>query len=364
MDIHSKKFDSATHFKLNILREYLKEWFPVFLRKKKKFWKDIFVYDFFTGEGYDTDGNIGSPLIILNELISYQEDINNESLRLNVIFNDIDKTKIQKLQSNIKLEDYNFNVEFINEDFTELFNRIYPQMKAYGSINLPRFMFLDQYGVKYVTRDIFLKIANLKRTDFLFFISSHHIQRFADSEEFQKYINVNKKDFEGSKPYQCHRVIFDYFKSMIPKNMELYLAPFSLQKQENSKNVYGLIFGTHHLLGIEKFMNVAWGLDGVSGEANFNIDGAIIEGLTYDLFNPDPRAKKLQYFEQELVEKINNGKITTLKEAYIFTFNYGCKPNHANKILAELQKRGKIGNSIKLISSNIHKLDDNISLSS
>ena len=32
--------------------------------------------------------------------------------------------------------------------------------------------FLDQYGIKHITEDVFNKIINLKQTDFLFFISS------------------------------------------------------------------------------------------------------------------------------------------------------------------------------------------------
>lgn len=361
MDIHSQKFDSATNFKLNILKEYLKEWLPVFLRRKKKFWNNFFIYDFFAGEGFDTEGNKGSPLIILEELLQYQDDLLNENLNLKVIFNDIDFNKIKRLKSVVNEDDYNFKIQFLNKDFTLLFNEIYPSMIGDGRDKLPRFMFIDQYGVKYVTRDIFSKLADLKRTDFLFFISSHFVKRFSELEEFKKYIQVNKKDFDDTKPYQCHRVVFDYFKNMIPENKELYLAPFSLQK-ENSSNVYGLIFGTHNLLGIEKFLKLAWKFDGDAGEANFNIDEAILEGQTFDLFNPDTRAKKLQFFEKELIEQIKNKKIITLKEVYTFSFNYGCLPKHANDVLKELRKYGIIRKDLKLESSNIHKLDENIFL--
>lgn len=33
-DIHKKPFDSATEIKLKILRNYLREWFPVFFAGK------------------------------------------------------------------------------------------------------------------------------------------------------------------------------------------------------------------------------------------------------------------------------------------------------------------------------------------
>ena len=361
--MHSKNFNTITDFKQRITKAYLKEWFPTFLKKKKKYWKDIFVYDFFTGEEYDVSGDYwGSPLIILNELIPYQDNILNENLRLNVVLNDSDHDKIKKLTSNVILENYSFNIEFINEDFTELFHRSYPEMKKYGRINLPRLMFFNQQGVKYLTRDIFAKISDLKRTDFLLYTSSDSLDSYTNCKEFQKYLYTSGKDFDEHKPYQCHRIIFDYFKSMIPKNTEFYLSPFSLESKGNPKQVYGLIYGTRHLSSVEKFINSAWSLDGVCGEANFSIDGAIIEGSTYDLFNPSPRAKKLQYFKKDLVEAISDSNIRSLKDVYRYTFDYGCKPIHANKILSELQGQGKINNNVQLKSSNIYKLDDQISL--
>ncbi len=360
-DIHSNKFDDATQIKLLILREYLKKWLPVFLKRKIKFWKEITIYDFFAGEGFDTQNNPGSPIIILNELEIYQDDIKNEDINLKVILNDFDSSKTFKLKSRINFEKYNFEIEILNEDFTKLFYNIYPEIIQKSKKNLPRFMFIDQYGVKYVTKDIFTKIAELERTDFLFFISSDFVKRFSELAEFKQYIQIQKKEFNEKKPYQCHRVVFEYFKNMIPNGKELYLAPFSLQK-ENSKNVYGLIFGSHNPLGIEKFLKLAWKLDGNAGEANFNIDDAILEGHTFDMFNSDIRAKKLQLFEKELKLQIEQGEIITLKEVYLFTFNYGCLPKHANVVLEELAKRNFISRDLKLVSSNIHKLDKNITL--
>ena len=50
-DIHKKEFDDGTKIKLDIFREYLKEWLPTFTKRKEIIWKDIFIYDFFAGEG-------------------------------------------------------------------------------------------------------------------------------------------------------------------------------------------------------------------------------------------------------------------------------------------------------------------------
>ncbi len=358
-DLYREGFDTATKIKLHILQEYIKEWLPVFLKKKEKYWTDIFIYDFFAGEGYDDNENPGSPTIIIDELKEYSDIIEQEKINLNVIFNDIAKEKIEKLESRIGNQ-LPYSIEYKNKDFKDLFNEIYPEISKPQNTILPRFMFLDQYGIKYITPEVFAKLASLKRTDFIFFISSSFFPRFAEQEEFKRYLAINKEEFDNRKPYHCHRVIFEYYQSLLPTK-EFYLAPFSLKK-ETSNNVYGLIFGSNHALGIEKFMNICWKMDGVTGEANFNIDDDIVDGMSLDLFNQDTRPKKLQLLEKSIRNGIRDGSLKTLSSVYKYTYNFGCLPKQANEIIRELKKSDLIDKSLKLATSNIHRIDPDIKL--
>lgn len=74
-DIHKAPFDEGTKAKLSIFQDYLKEWLPVFLAKKEIYWNTINVFDFFAGPGSDSKGNKGTPLIILEELTPYIDNI-------------------------------------------------------------------------------------------------------------------------------------------------------------------------------------------------------------------------------------------------------------------------------------------------
>ena len=78
---------------------------------------------------------------------------------------------------------------------------------------------------------------------------------------------------------------------MIPENKEYFLAPFSIKKD---KNIYGLIFGSNHSFGIEKFLNISWKLNENSGDANYNIDEEEIAEGKLSLFPEDNKPKKLQ----------------------------------------------------------------------
>ena len=62
-------------------------------------------------------------------------------------------------------------------------------------------------------------------------------------------------------------------------------------------------------------------------------------------------------FETELIEHILNSKVNYKKQIYSFTFNFGCLPKHANKIVKKLIKENKIS-QLTLSSQRIHKLED------
>ena len=65
-NLHRKPFDQATREKLELYREYLREWLPVFINGSSV---DILqIFDFFAGPGFDVDGNPGSPAITCEEI--------------------------------------------------------------------------------------------------------------------------------------------------------------------------------------------------------------------------------------------------------------------------------------------------------
>lgn len=350
--MHKKPFDEGTLIKLEILRQYLRKWLPVFIKDHNRIWQKLAIYDLFAGAGADKDGTPGSPLIILDEIKLYCDEIVKRNISVLVVLNEGKKRKAKRLAEccNTTLENCKhvsgsnyicpckdapnccFKLLHADEDFQNLFQILQPQFKEFSKA--PQFMFLDQYGIKHVTRDIFSQIVCLERTDFLFFISSAFIARFIELPEFAAYIRLTRADFAENDSLHCHRVICDYYRSLVPDEIEYYIAPFSIKK---GKNVYGLIFASHNSLGLQKFLECAWATDPNTGEANFNIDkDPIVATGQLSMFEKENIVKKLDYYQNELTSWLQDSKRTNV-EIYKFSLLRGFLPRHTNDILKKME---------------------------
>lgn len=357
-DIHKKRFDEGTKAKLAIFKDYLKEWLPVFLAKKEIFYPIINIYDFFSGPGSDGFGNIGTPLIILNEIEQYKDLIVQKNLKVKLYFNEFDNSKFEALVSILQEDKYKslpLEIETDNLDFKIAFDKKYSEMGIKQSANL---LFLDQNGIKHITEEVFNKVINLKQTDFLFFISSSTIKRFTDHPNICQHIKLNEEEVEKTPYHKIHRLVLEYYKSLIPQNKSYYLAQFSLRK---NAGLYGLIFGSGHVLGIEKFITTCWNIDPERGEANFDIDEDNISPGQLDLFTGEvQKPKKVEYFEKELINNILSKKLKTDKDVYLYTVTNGIKIALGRQILRNLIKDNRIEKGNFDLSSKVCKKDANI----
>ena len=120
--------------------------------------------------------------------------------------------------------------------------------------------------------------------------------------------------------------------------------------------MYGLIFGSGHVLGIEKFLKTCWSIDPERGEANFDIDDDKIQEGQIDIFTKQvQRPKKVELFEKEIKKKILDMELKSDKEIYLFTITNGFLPKHTRKIISDLIKENKIKNSIFDLTTKVCK---------
>lgn len=366
-DINNKPFDDGTLLKLDIFRDCFREWFPVFVHNPTI--SHIFIYDMFAGSGKDSIGIDGSPLILLNEARGNKKQhcralSNIQSKKVYFGFNEFDLNKRTVLESLLRNNQsscqkdcllecpYTSSLFFQNEDFKKLFVNVNFR-RVLANPKYAKFVLLDQYGFKQIDEDVFVELVNSPTTDFIFFIASSFIKRFQTLPAVTKYFRENQIRFDESKPKECHRVIADYYRSLVPSDREYYIHAFTIQK---GKNYYGLIFGTNHSLGMEKFVKVCWKHDNMSGDSNCNIDDDYLPGTLF--FDQENSNKKLMVKDQ-IERHIMNGDITSNIEGLKYALTQGCEPKLFVEVISKLKKDHKISieGKFNCQSSNIHRVD-------
>lgn len=368
-NIHKTIFSEQTKLKLGIFRECFREWFPVFLHNP--YISNIFIYDLFAGSGTDVEGNYGSPLILLEEARGengqHCKYLSKENKKVVFAYNEYQKRKVKTLGENIQTffsdckancaEEscpYENNYHIKQSDFHELFQST-ALLNNLANNKYGKFLLLDQYGFKHVDDEVFIRLTNSPKTDFIFFISSSTIRRFQESDVISKYLKDHKITFDAALPKECHRVIAKYFKSLIPKDKEYYIHHFTIQ---NQSNYYGLIFGSNHSFGMEKFLKVCWKYDILAGESNCNINNDFKKGELF--YNPQETNKK-EKVKILICSLVMSGRINNNKDGMRFALYNGCLPNIFVEVVEHLRDTKRIniveGKFNKQVTG-IHKIDE------
>ncbi len=343
-DLHRKPFNEETLVKLELFRSYITAWLAVFVKSQRVTKKKIRIFDLFCGPGTDCSGQKGSPVLILETLQGLSSSIRNGGYSVEVFFNDASPDKITELNETLaerKLLTGPYTLHFSSKDFLVVFEEIQPKML--DSANL---LLLDQHGVRFFTADIFEKIRTFAMTDTLVFMAASYVRRFKDEPGISQYVDV-KEIFSKEIPnHQVHRALVDYYKSLVPPSQKYFLAPFSLR---SGSNIYGVIFGSGNHKGLQKFLETAWSIDPLRGEADYDIDGEGIRVDQQELFATTGRPKKTQIFEKHFETEILEGHLPDTGAVYDFVHQQGFLMKHASSVLRRLKKDGQIDGNLTAI---------------
>lgn len=329
-DLHAKPFDEGTKLKLEIYRRYVRAWLQVFLHAEQYRGKPLQFLDFFSGPGEDSAGEPGSPLILLEELLTERAKIEQRGHKVQIFFNDQDGGKIEDLKGLCCKKSLPWQPQFESLDFADAFN------KVQNEIGLgPSLVFIDQNGVKHITHDVFNVLTSTDTTDFLFFIASSITWRFGDlvAPEIKFPENVAYTD--------VHRVLAEKYRERAPKDM--FIGHFSIKKQSN---IYGLIFGSHHWRGMQKFLEIAWKMDTVCGQANYKMESDSVQGeMDFDTGKARFKKRKIEVFQDRLSELIRNGTLIADKAVFLHCLTNGFLPRVAKDVYIRLRADEVLRNS-------------------
>jgi three-Cys-motif partner protein len=332
---HSKPFDDGTIAKLQIFELYAQEWIPVFVSQTEPKFNEMHIFDFFCGPGSDTTGVHGSPLRILNQLRAYHQNgmAGWNKVRIVAHFYDESEDKIAALKAILRQPEWGIPGVEVDCRPTRFQNAIADHASLLSDIRYAKLLIIDQFGVDEVSDAVFKKLINFVTTDFIFFLSSSTLHRF------RNHPAIKQKIEKPEDSYDVHRAAVNYYRKLVPPNDEVYLGSFSIKKRSN---IYGLIFGSRHPLGIHKFLQVAWAKDKFAGEANFDIERENIQAgegiLPLDVMRP----KKVQQFEADLENALRTGQLKTEADVARFCIEAGMTCQHSASVIRKLKTENVI----------------------
>jgi three-Cys-motif partner protein len=340
-DLHSRPFDEGTITKLEIFENYAKKWIPTFVMSSSV--KEIWIFDFFAGTGYDLNRVAGSSIRILQQIKNQIGNIFKQGTIINVCFNEYEKEKYNLLEESCKqfLSDNSdlgrakVNIFYRNQDFAEIFPNAIKTINKYPSL-----VYIDQNGMKFLSDKYFLELEKTKTTDFLYFLSSSYFWRFGNKKAFQDNLKIDINKAKQNPYKYIHKSILEQLREKLPRNTKYSLYPFTIKKDTN---VYGIIFGASHPLAVDKFLKTAWKENNLNGEANFDINDDV-DKRQLDLFE-GKKLTKIESFAYSLRNNILNETIKTNKDAYVFTLEQGHIDAHAIEEVKKMKKEGLISYS-------------------
>ena len=336
-DFHATPYDAGTLTKLELYRSYLQSWLPVWLMQSGKS-QTITIADFFAGPGCDDEGTPGSPLVALKVVRQFTRRIAESAAKVHLAFNDSDAAKSHSLGELLKKQDVPTTLctwDVSTLDFEEAFRRSLPHLTQ-G----PNLLLLDQQGISFITPAVFRRLMTLPKTDFIFFIASSTLRRFEEHPSIRRHLPLSAGAITAKSFNDTHRAVHEYYKTIAQETQdEFYVGRFSIRK---GSNIYGLIFGSAHLRGIEKFVRACWRLDPERGEANFDIDKDHIDKTMPSLYPELDVPKKLQLFQDELRRRITEGEFPNDGSIFVTCIENGFLPKHGKHVLRELIKRGEL----------------------
>ena len=302
--------------------------------------ENIHIFDLFCGPGiYDNNGE-GSPIIALKKIkktfFQFIQNRQNKKPKINCLFNDLDKAKIEELKKNIKEKKLYYasygELNFSSADYVDLIKILPEKFNRYK--NEKAFVFIDPYGYKEIQAVQIAELLNCNRkSEVLLWLPIQFMYRFSNAGTPDVLKNFNKElDVAGQS--EMLNNVWEYvfaLKTGFQKYLgsDYFVDNFTLKKDENT--IFCLFFFSSHIRGYEKMIETKWDIDTEQGR------GWEYTGNQPTLFS----SQKTNDLENLLEEYLKLGSKTS-SEIYEFTLRKGFLPTHSTQILRDFQNRGSI----------------------
>ena len=270
------ELEPHTAAKHQVLRAYLDAWIPVMGQQALRVpWADakrLLLVDGFAGPGRYSGGQPGSPLIMLDAVISHAAFPRLAGVTFNFLFVEHDARRVQHLHSEIaKLGQLPPNVSVRVElgEFESTFGAVIEDATGRGRRPIPTFAFIDPFGYSSASMSLTGRLLNFPRCEVLFFLPLSFIHRFVGrpGQETALTSLFGCEDWRGAIPLQGSErsaFLLDLFERQLSANPGVErVRSFKLSTQDGQD--YRLVFGLGHRKGLEIAKDAMWKVDPVAG---------------------------------------------------------------------------------------------------
>lgn len=321
-----------TEAKLKFYIHYLERYLPILV--KTPFVNKINIYDMFCGQVIYDDGKESGAVRAFNKIKEVQENNPDSDTEITLLLNDLDTTRIKDIRSWLNKQTSNFKTVTHNEDATDLIPKLIEGINEQDN-KVRNLVFIDPYGYKEIDKNLIQGLMQNGRTEIILFLPINQMTRFRNKtkgDEVEKDFLPLKKFIEQ---FGIDIGVIDGDIDLI-KAIETALSfdgsHFSTSYHLKNKQgkYYALFFMASHILGLQKIIEVKWGLDEQQG-SGFN------DTNQQDMFLEVEKTAQLETELKNYTQEARNNN-----ELYEWTLKQGFLPKHTNLILKELKLNSHI----------------------
>jgi len=267
--------DPHTAAKHRVLRAYLDRWLPVMGTQAQRVGDDrprLLLVDGFAGPGRYATGEPGSPLIMLDALLSHQGFEKWAGVQFIFLFIEHDEGRVEHLCGEIsalgELPD-NVSVDIELGEFESVFSAVIDPVIEKGGHLIPTFAFIDPFGYSSASMSITGRLLDFPRCETLFFLPMSFIHRFVGREGQEDALTslFGTDDWRAAIPLQGEErtaCLLKLFERQLEQSGGVeFVRSFQLRTQDGQD--YRLVFGLGHRTGLEKAKDAMWKVDPAAG---------------------------------------------------------------------------------------------------
>jgi three-Cys-motif partner protein len=330
--------DPHTAKKHDILRRYFEAWLPIMAR-----WNGRVLYiDGFAGPGRYSQGEDGSPVVVLKSARDHRYQISAELVCI-FVEDDPERAKHLKgvldglsppLPTRIKWH-------VVCGKFDEHLSKTFEVIEKQRTSVAPSFVFIDPFGFSHTPFLTIKKILESPRSEILVNFMFEEVNRFLSVEEHAENYDLLFGTTQwrdvlamGSAPERKSAIHDIYLKQL--KSAAKYVHSFEMLNQGNSTD-YFLYFATNNLKGLEKMKEAMWKVDDTG---SFQFSDFQDSRRLVSLFSGHPNLQPLQ----DMILKRFSGHQVSIEDLsdWVVAETPFLRTHLKLQILAPLEKSGAV----------------------